>query len=137
MSFLRKISKQSILIGLIFCQINIYLVFAQSILTPNEINEDLDQFQTELEERFAYLKTNNADYKTAVQSIREKTAKGMEVNAFGIALTEVLGLFQDCHAGIGGLRYPEGYLPFFIESIGDRYIAVLSDRYNFLDDDFP
>ena len=107
------------------------------MLTEKRINEDLDQFQTELEERFAYLKTNNVDYKTAIQAIREKTAKGMEVNAFGIELTEVLGLFQDCHAGIGGLRYPEGYLPFFIESIGDRYIAVLSDRSNFLDDDFP
>lgn len=137
MSFLQKIIKPSILIGCIFYQIQVHPSFDQIILTPNQINEDLDQFQTELEERFAYLKTNNAYYKTAIQSIREKTTKGMEVNVFGIALTKVLGLFQECHAGIGGLRYPEGYLPFFIESIGDRYIAVLSDRSNFLDDDFP
>ena len=137
MSKLSKKMIQSIGIGIVFFQVNVSWSPAQTVLTPHEINADLDQFQTELEERFAYLKTNNAQYKTAISTIREETKNGIELNAFGIVLIKVLGLFQDCHASIGGIQHPEAYLPFILESIGDRYIAFLPDRTNFIHEDFP
>lgn len=106
-------------------------------LTPTELIEDLDQFQYELEERFAYLKVYDVDYKSAIQSIRQKAANGMSLDAFGLELRKVISLFIDCHAGIGGIAYPEGYLPFRIEPVKDRYVAFLSDRTDFIHPSYP
>jgi hypothetical protein len=114
-----------------------FTTLAQSFLTSNELNEDLDQFQTELEERFAYLKANNADYIYAINSIREKGVDGMDLIEFGIELDKVIGLFIDCHGAVYGFEYPDGYLPFKIEPAEGRYVAFWPDRTSFVDDSYP
>jgi len=106
-------------------------------LTPQQIYEDLDQFQTELEERFAYLKVIRAEYKAAIRSIRRKAAQGLPLDEFGLELEKVIALFIDCHAGISGYSTPEGYLPFQMGAIGDRTVAFWVDRSNFLDPAYP
>ncbi len=71
-------------------------------LTPQQIDEDLDQFQTELEERFAYFRVIDADYRTAIESIRKKASMGMTLDELGLELEQVIALFIDCHAGVSG-----------------------------------
>ncbi len=112
-------------------------ISAQTTLTSTEINEDLDQFQTELEERFAYLKANQNDYISAINTIRERGENGMNIDEFGLAIRRVLGLFIDCHGSINGFNYPIGYLPFKIEPAEGRYVAFWPDRGGFVDNDYP
>jgi hypothetical protein len=86
------------------------------------VSEDLDQFQRELESRFAYLKANDhdVDYLRAIRSVRDRGLNGMTVHELGIELKKVIALFIDCHSHIGQYGPPEGDLPFRIVSIGDR-----------------
>jgi hypothetical protein len=106
-----------------------------TFLSPYHVSDDLDQFQRELEGRFAYLKANDNDvnYLRAIRSVREKGLNGMTVHELGIELKKVIALFIDCHSHIGQYGPPEGDLPFQIVSIGDRYIAFWPDRRDFLE----
>jgi hypothetical protein len=106
-------------------------------VTRAQIEQDLDQFQTELEERFAYLRYNEPDYRGAIQAIRDNAGEGMSVDAFDIELSKVLALFIDGHSGVVGGLFPDGYLPFRIERIGDGYIAFWPDRRDFVDPSYP
>ncbi|MFC1724428.1 S41 family peptidase [candidate division KSB1 bacterium] len=126
-----------ILPAVFFCFCVFFINSTQPELKLVEINADLNQFQNILEDRFAYLKVNDADYKSAIRLIREKATSGMEIRRFGIELSKVLALFVDCHAGVSGYTLPEGYLPFLIEPVGDRYLAVKSDRSGFVNNTFP
>ena len=105
--------------------------------TREKMYQDLDQFQRELEERFAYLKVNNVDYKTAVHSVRDKVTNGISMDEFGIELRKIIGLFIDCHASVTGFSYGEGFLPFLVEPIGDRYVAFWPDHSGFIEPSFP
>jgi hypothetical protein len=106
-------------------------------LSQAEIEEDLDQFQAELEGRYAYLRYNEPDYEGAIQAIRDMAGEGMSVDDFDIELTKVLALSIDGHGGVVGGSFPEGYLPFRIDRIGSRYIAFWPDRSNFVSDSYP
>ena len=106
-------------------------------ITQAELEEDLDQFQAELEQRFAYLRYNEPDYRSAIRAIRDKAGGGMSVDEFDIELTKVLALFIDGHSAVVGGRFPEGYLPFRIERIGDRYVAFWPDRRDFVEPSYP
>jgi len=113
------------------------LTVVAEFLTQTELEEDLDQFQTELEGRFAYLRYNEPDYGSAIRAIRENAVDGMSVDEFDIELSKVLALSIDGHGGIGGGRFPVGYLPFRMERIGNRYIAFWPDRRDFLETSYP
>jgi hypothetical protein len=104
-----------------------------AFLTPGRVSEDVDQFEAELEGRFAYLRTNDADYKSAIQTLRQRAASGMTVHELGVELKKVIALFIDGHAGIGGAGEPSGYLPFGMEAIGERFVALQPDRLGFVD----
>jgi hypothetical protein len=106
-------------------------------LTQAEINEDLDQFRSELVGRYAYLRYNEPDYESAIQAIRDMAGEGMSVDDFDIELTKVLALSIDGHGGVVGGMFPEGYLPFRIERIGNRYIAFWADRRDFVSTSYP
>ena len=56
---------------------------------------------------------------------------------FDIELSKVLALFIDGHSGVVGGLFPDGYLPFRIERIGDRYVAFWPDRRDFVDPSYP
>jgi hypothetical protein len=106
-------------------------------LTQAEIEEDLDQFQTELVGRYAYLRYNEPDYESAIQAIRDMAGEGMSVDDFDIELTKVLALSIDGHGGVVGGLFPRGYLPFRIDRIGSRYIAFWPDRRDFVSTSHP
>jgi len=106
-------------------------------LTQAEIEEDLDQFQTELEGRYAYLRYNEPDYESAIQAIRDIAGDGMSVDDFDIELTKVLALSIDGHGAVVGGLFPDGFLPFRIDRIGSRYIAFWPDRRNFVSASYP
>lgn len=133
----RRSSRASYLFGLGPAVPTAKLAEVADYVTRAEIEEDLDQFQTELEERFAYLRYNEPDYRSAIQAIRDNAGEGMSVDAFDIELSKVLALFIDGHSGVVGGLFPDGYLPFRIERIGDRYIAFWPDRRDFVDPSFP
>jgi len=106
-------------------------------LTQAEINEDLDQFQTELMGRYAYLRYNEPDYEGPIQAIRDNSSEGMSVDDFDIELTKILALSIDGHGGVVGGYFPEGFLPFRIDRIGNRYIAFWADRRDFVSNSYP
>jgi len=106
-------------------------------LTQAEVEEDLDQFQSELEGRYAYLRYNEPDYESAIQAIRDMAGEEMSVDDFDIELTKVLALSIDGHGGVVGGVFPEGFLPFRIDRIGSRYIAFWPDRRNFVSASYP
>ncbi|MCP4728402.1 MAG: hypothetical protein GY863_25420 [bacterium] len=100
-------------------------------------NELIDQFKTELEERFAYLTINDADYISAIDDIKEKAENGISADRLGIEMQKVIALFIDGHARIEGYNLPGGYLPFLIEPVGERFVAFRPDRSSFVDNVFP
>ncbi|MCW8984370.1 MAG: S41 family peptidase [Thermoanaerobaculales bacterium] len=106
-------------------------------LTQAQINEDLDQFQAELMGRYAYLRYNEPDYESAIQAIRDNSSDGMSIDDFDIELTKVLALSIDGHGGVAGGKFPEGFLPFRIDRIGNRYIAFWADRRDFVSSSYP
>jgi hypothetical protein len=61
----------------------------------------------------------------------------MSVDEFDIELTKVLALFIDGHSLVAGGSFPDGYLPFHMERIGDRHIAIRLDRSDFFNPSYP
>jgi len=106
-------------------------------LTEAEIKEDLDQFESELYGRYAYLRYNEPDFASAIQAIRDTSGNGMSVDQFDIELTKVLALSIDGHGGVVGGYFPDVYLPFRIDRVGNRYIAFWPDRRNFISSSYP
>ncbi len=109
----------------------------EEFFNTKKANLLLDQFETELEERFAYLKTNKTDYEKVIKNIREKAKNGISKDRLGIEMQKVIALFIDGHARIEGYKLHGGYLPFLIEPIGEKYVAFSADRSDFVDADFP
>lgn len=106
-------------------------------LSGDAIGRDLDALQSELESRWAYLRTTGVDYQGAIASLRERARDGLDYDEYGIELQRIISLFVDGHAGVQGFRYPAGYAPFLVESSGGRYVAFRPDRSGFLDPEYP
>jgi len=106
------------------------------VLTAQEVREDVDQFQLELEQRAAYLKPGNPDYRSALEAIRAKGAAGLTVYQLGIEIDKVLALLIDSHSA-AGYAVPVGYLPFWMDDSRGRAVAFWPDRSGFVDSDFP
>ncbi len=115
----------------------IFINSGQTELTYKEIIEDIEQFQSEVEGRCAYFKTDIVDYRPALQKIREKAVSGMSKDQFGNELRKALSLFRDCHSAFRGFGFAPGNLPFIMEPVGRKYIAIEPDRSSFVDDSFP
>ncbi|MFA8342947.1 MAG: S41 family peptidase [Rhodothermaceae bacterium] len=106
-------------------------------ISAEKIEEDLKVFEQRLEAQFAYLKTNNVDYKSAINNLRKKCGKGMTNHKFGMELQKIIGLFIDGHAGVSSKILKKGFLPFTAEVTGSRVVAVKADRSGFLAEDYP
>lgn len=106
-------------------------------LTPKQLDEDLQQFQTAMEERWAYLKVGEADYQTPLRALRARARNGLTRDELGLALMRVIALFRDGHAYVTGFQFPAGTLPFLIKPAGGKYVAFKPDRTDFLLPDFP
>ncbi len=106
-------------------------------LTSQQVSEDLDQFQLALEERGAYSRVGDPDYESALQKIRDQAESGMAVNVFARELQKVIGLFVDSHSRVQPVSFPPGYLPFHVEHLDGRYLAIKPDRSGFVSDSHP
>lgn len=106
-------------------------------LTAEAVARDLDAFQAEIEARWAYLKTTGVDYMAGIAALRERARGGIAFDEYAIELQKIISMFVDGHAGVGGVRYPPGYLPFLIEPTGRRFVAFKPDRSGFVDPDRP
>jgi hypothetical protein len=104
-----------------------------AILTAADIDRDLDALQLELRNRAAYLKSADADYRAVLDSLRVRGANGMSRLTFGVELARIVATLTGGLAGVKGMEYPVGDLPFYLESTNDRVVAVRIDRVSLLD----
>lgn len=109
----------------------------QAVLTRRQVFADIDVFQAQLENQFAYLRANDVDYLSAIAKIRSTFEDETPRSQLARELTRVMALFIDGHSAVSNRDLPEGYLPFLLEPIGDRFLAVKPDRSGFLDEQFP
>lgn len=105
-------------------------------LQRSEALSDIDLFQRALEERFAYLRTHSVEYPALLDGLRERLPYQMDTGWFGLELQKVLARFQDAHALVNA-RPPVGFLPFLVETVGDRLVALDADRSSLLDAQRP
>ena len=106
-------------------------------LNPKALNEDLNQFKEQLEQRFAYLLTNRIDYHTAIEAIRQKGSNGIRTQDLRLEIQQVLALFIDGHAGVRKLNFKADGLPFYLHPVAERVVAVKGDRSGFLEAGYP
>lgn len=107
-----------------------------------EIEQDLDEIEWLLENRYSYLKLKGVDYKAALDSIRSSLGKKIRRGDFGCQLTKMLALFGDGHSSVrsSGARLKmlcTTFLPFLVEQSNGRLLAIKPDRSDFVDKDFP
>lgn len=107
------------------------------MLSSSEAEADLDQFQNQLEQRAAYLRRNEPDFRGVIQAIKARSESGLTIEELGLEMDKVIGMFIDSHATMGGYYIPAGYLPFQIRAAGGRYVALLNDHSAFLDPEHP
>ena len=107
-------------------------------LSSQALQEDLDVFEQALVARFAYLEANGANYHAALSEIRQKLTgvDSASVNNFALDLQKIIALFIDGHAGVSAETL-EGFTPFLVEPVAERYVAFEPNRKHFLDAEHP
>lgn len=98
---------------------------------------DLATLQRALEERFAYLKTNDVDHEALFAALRERLPPEVEPGWLGLELQKLLARFVDGHAAINVPPSPFGFLPFLTGWAGDGLVAYEADRSRLLDPERP
>ena len=100
----------------------------KDVLGRKQAEEDLDQLEWLLVNRYAYLARGNVDYKAALDTVRAGLGgEGIPRGAFAVQIHQLLALFGDGHTGAsidleGDL--PAGYLPFLLAEIaGGKVVA--------------
>lgn len=106
-------------------------------LSAEQAKTDLDAFEKELTERWAYLKANGVDLRAAISRVREKSVRGIDINEYGLELQKIISMFIDGHSGVSGFTRTPGSLPFFIEHTNGRFLAIKPDRTGFFNPQFP
>ena len=108
--------------------------------SKKEAENDLDELEWLLENRYSYLKRKEVDYRTALDSIRYSLDDGISRGVFALQLMKFLALFGDGHSGVGDPtlgRMCSNFLPFLIGQSGGRLVAFKADRSGFLDELHP
>jgi hypothetical protein len=111
-------------------------------LSRKQAEEDLDELEWLLENRYSYLKLKGVDYKAALDSIRTSLGDGVRRVSFGYQLAKFIALFGDGHSCVASpsihLRsLCSGFPPFLVEESDERLVAFKPDRSDFVDPNFP
>jgi len=111
-------------------------------LSAKEAEQDLDELEWLLENRYSYLKLKGVDYKSALDSIRISLGDRISRSDFGYQLTKFVALFGDGHSRVASstvrlVSLCSGFLPFLVEESDKRLVAFKPDRSGFVDPDFP
>ena len=97
----------------------------------------VDEFQTTLRQRWSYYPYSAAEIDAAIAALREQIGPDTSFGALALEFQKVIAHGIDGHARVSGWRLDGGYLPFLIESSGDRFVACTAMRTKFLAEDHP
>lgn len=114
----------------------------KEVLPAKKAEEDLDELEWHLVNRYAYLTMKGVDYQAALDTIRASLGEGIPRAAFALQLHRFLALFGDGHTAVVSLDLredlPAGYLPFAVGEIGGgKFVAFDTEAGGFLDLDHP
>ena len=104
--------------------------------------EDLDELEWLLENRYSYLHLKGVDYQSALDSIRCSLGDGIQRSVFGYQLTKFMTLFGDGHSRIASSSCRLSSLckvfpPFLAGESNGRLLAFKPDRSDFIDSNAP
>jgi hypothetical protein len=111
-------------------------------LSRKEAEQDLDELEWLLENRYSYLRRKGVDYKAALDSIRGSLGGGINRRSFGYQLAKFIALFGDGHSQVASSSVrPKSlcsmFLPFLVEESDGRLVTFKADRSAFIDPNFP
>jgi hypothetical protein len=111
-------------------------------LSRKQAEDDLDELEWLLENRYSYLKLKGVDYKAALDTIRNSLGDGINRSLFGYQLAKFISLFGDGHSRVASssvqLRsLSSNFLPFLVEESAGRLVAFEPDRSGFVDEQYP
>lgn len=111
-------------------------------LSRKEVQQDLDELEWLLENRYSYLKLKGVDYRAALDSIRGSLGSGINRSSFGYQLAKFIALFGDGHSRVASSSVRpkslcSGFLPFLVEESSERLVAFKPDRSAFIEPNFP
>jgi hypothetical protein len=111
-------------------------------LSTEQAEDDLDELEWLLENRYSYLKLKRVDYRAALDTIRNSLGDGIDRSLFGYQLAKFISLFGDGHSRVASssvqLRsLSSSFLPFLVEESGGRLVAFEPDRSGFVDEHHP
>ena len=109
-------------------------------LSRKEAEQDLDELEWLLENRYSYLKRKGVDYKAALDRIRSSLGDGISRGTLALQLMKFMALFGDGHSGVGDpslKRMCRGFLPFLVAEVDGRLLAFKADHSGFVDDQYP
>jgi len=114
----------------------------RSPLSRRDAQEDLDELEWLLENRYSYLNRKGVNYKAALDSLRNSLADGIDRSCFGYQLSKFIALFGDGHSQVASSTVRlsslcSSFPPFLVEESGGRFMAFKPDRSAFIDPNFP
>ncbi len=102
--------------------------------------EDLDQLEWLIVNRYAYRDLRRVDFRAALDAIRAALGEGIPRGAFALRIAKFLALFGDGHTRLAedlDESLEPGYAPFLAGTCGDRLVAFRPDRSGFLEAGMP
>jgi hypothetical protein len=100
-------------------------------LTPDQIDQDLNQLTEIIHDRWAAANIGNPDYAAAIKDARRKGDQGLTVSDFTVEVQKIISLGADGHAVVipfgQVMRQNPGYLPMVLNLCQGRYIAYAFD----------
>jgi hypothetical protein len=104
--------------------------------------EDLDELEWLLENRYSYLHLKQLDYKTALDSIRNSLGDGIQRSEFGYQLSKFIALLGDGHSRVisSSVRLRSlctGFPSLLVGESHGRLVAFKPDRSDFIDANTP
>jgi C-terminal processing protease CtpA/Prc len=111
-------------------------------LSNKEAEDDLDELEWLLENRYSYLKLKGVDYRAALDTIRSALGDGISRRDLALQLMKFITLFGDGHSRVASSSVRlrslcSHFLPFLVEESGGRLVAFKPDRSGLVDPDFP
>jgi len=114
---------------------------ADKRLTRKEAEEDLDELEWLLENRYSYRDRLGFDYRAALDAIRANLGDGIARGDLAYQIEKVLVGFGDGHSGVFDpdprRQLCSSFLPFLVEETAGRLVAFLPDRSGFVEEGFP
>ena len=108
-------------------------------LPRDQALEDLAEFESKLEGRFAYQSLGDVDWKAELDEIRNDLPKVISVGDLARKLQLLMARFMDGHASVRSeqVARPKWYPPFLLKDAEHGVVAIRPDREGFLDPNHP